>query len=61
MTLVQLGSTGARVVTSPCANQLCVRQGWVRRAGGVVACVPNRVVVSVSGDEVAGAPDAVSR
>lgn len=61
MTLVELGPAGARVAASPCANQMCVRQGWVRRAGGVVACVPNRVVVSVAGDEAAGAPDAVSR
>jgi hypothetical protein len=61
VTLVELGPAGARVKSSPCANQLCVRQGWVRRVGGVVACVPNRVVVTVLGQMDSDAPDAVSR
>lgn len=61
VTQVQVGPQGARVLTSPCANQACVRQGWVSHAGEVVACLPNRVVVVIAGPAPAGDPDAVSR
>jgi hypothetical protein len=60
-TEVQIGPQGARVLASPCANQACVRQGWVSHAGAVVACLPNRVVVVIVGPARRGDPDAVSR
>ena len=49
-----------RVLASPCAQQVCVRRGWLRQVGDVAVCVPNRLVVRVEG---AGGPsfDGVSR
>ncbi len=46
-TVIRIGDGGARVVSSPCDNQICVRTGHVERAGRWIACLPNRVFVSI--------------
>ncbi len=46
-TVVAIAEGGARVVSSPCDNQICVRTGQVERAGRWIACLPNRVFVSI--------------
>lgn len=38
-----------RFVHSPCDTKRCVRQGWQHRRGASAACVPNRVLVRVTG------------
>jgi hypothetical protein len=48
-TVVRIGKDGAYVVSSPCANQLCVAQGKIHRAGGWISCLPNRVMVTMQG------------
>ncbi|HDQ46067.1 MAG TPA: NusG domain II-containing protein [bacterium] len=40
-----------RIVSSPCPNKICVHMGAIHRAGEMVVCVPNRVVVRVTGTE----------
>ena len=61
-TVVEVGPAGARVVSSPCPLQICVRTGTIRRAGQVAACVPNRVAVRVVGKGAGDAGvDAVGR
>ena len=32
---------------SPCPGQQCVHSGWAKRGGEFIACVPNRVSISV--------------
>ena len=46
-TVVLIADGGARVASSPCDNQICVRTGHVERAGRWIACLPNRVFVSI--------------
>lgn len=41
-----------------CPNQVCVRQGRIRRVNQTIACLPNKAVVSISGPK--GEMDAVS-
>jgi hypothetical protein len=36
-----------RVTDSDCPHRICVRSGWAGSVGGVIACVPNRVIVEV--------------
>lgn len=43
-----------RVSHSECPSQDCVHTGWVSRSGGQIICLPNRLVVTVTG----GAADA---
>ena len=63
-TTIQVDRDGARFLSSPCPNQLCVRTGAVGRTGEVAACLPNRVAVRLVRAEAATdeeAVDAVAR
>jgi hypothetical protein len=57
-TVVQVRDGRIRVADSVCPHNICVRSGWTNRAGDLIVCVPNRVVVRVEGD---GEVDAVTR
>lgn len=43
----------ARFEHSPCANQYCVHQGWLSRAGQVAICLPNQVSLELLGSKKA--------
>ena len=60
VTEVEVRGGRVRVRSSPCPRQSCRHGGWVGKAGGVLACLPNQIVVRVDGS-LPGAPDAVSR
>jgi hypothetical protein len=62
-----IGSTAVRVESgrvcvesSPCANKVCIHMGTIGREGGLIVCVPNRVIVTVGNGTPEGV-DAVSR
>jgi len=57
ITRVEVKAGKIRIVDSPCPNKLCVRQGWIKR--GAIICLPNRVVVTIGGDNT-GEVDAIS-
>lgn len=59
-TVVEIREGAVRVLSSPCPEQSCVRTGPAARAGQWIACLPNRVLVTLEGRD-RGAPDAVSR
>ena len=40
-----------RFERSPCPNQYCVHQGWLKRAGQVAICLPNQVSLELLGGE----------
>lgn len=46
-TVVEIRDSKVRIKESPCANKICLHQGWIRN--GAIICLPNRVIVSVSG------------
>jgi hypothetical protein len=46
-TVVELRDGRARVLSSPCGNQLCVSAGAIHAHGQWIACLPNQVLVSV--------------
>jgi hypothetical protein len=46
-TVVELKDGQARVISSPCTNQSCVVSGAIHSRGQWIACLPNRVFVSV--------------
>lgn len=48
-TRLQVTDGRVRVVESPGARQLCVRAGWLSDAGESTVCLPNRVVVEITG------------
>ena len=49
-TVIQVRGGRIRIAESPCPHKICVRSGWIDRAGRMIVCLPNRVVVRVQGD-----------
>jgi hypothetical protein len=47
--IVEVREGRAAVISADCPNHVCVRTGWRSRAGDVVVCVPNRVIVRILG------------
>jgi len=58
---VEIGPEGAHFSSAPCPHGICLRQGWVRRQGETVACVPNRLILRIVGSPGDTDMDAVSR
>jgi hypothetical protein len=40
-----------RVLASDCPQQICVNGGWIRRPRQVIACVPNKTLVTIESEE----------
>jgi len=58
--VLQVGSQGIRIVESDCHNQDCVHTGMQSRPGSIIACLPHRLLIRLSGEKGAEF-DAVSR
>lgn len=58
--VIEVTARGVRFAESDCPDQVCVRSGLLTRAGQSAVCLPNRVIVRLTG---AAAPevDAVIR
>jgi hypothetical protein len=48
--VILIDGTRARIASAPCSGQICVARGWLHRIGDVAACVPNRIVLRLTGD-----------
>jgi len=46
---VVLDEQGVRISSSPCSSQRCVLSGSHKHAGDVIACVPNRILITLRG------------
>ncbi|MFO0753703.1 MAG: NusG domain II-containing protein [Thermodesulfovibrionales bacterium] len=57
-TVIEIRHGRARVTDSPCRNRICMHQGWIR--SGAVVCLPNRVMMRVTGAEAGRELDGVS-
>jgi hypothetical protein len=57
--LLEVSSGQVRMETAPCANQDCVRTGWIDRAGQSIVCLPGRFVVELSAADGSADFDAI--
>lgn len=48
--VVHIANGKARFVHSPCKRKYCVHHGWLKNAGHVAMCLPNRVVLTLIGE-----------
>lgn len=46
---LQIEGGRVRFLSSPCENKLCIHQGWASLSGELIACLPNRISVSIEG------------
>lgn len=58
VSLLEVEKGKIRMVSSPCPDKICIRQGWADQPGETIVCVPNGISVSVEGD---GGVDAIIR
>lgn len=57
---ISIENERARIASSPCPGQDCVRQGWLDSPGEMAVCVPSGVFIIISGNDGSHSPDAVS-
>ena len=57
---ISIENERARIASSPCPGQDCVKQGWIDRPGEMAVCVPSGVFIIISGNDGSHSPDAVS-
>lgn len=50
-TRVEIRDGRARIAESPCNDKFCVHYGWLDHTGETIACLPNRVVLQLTGSE----------
>ncbi|MDR1318114.1 MAG: NusG domain II-containing protein [Treponema sp.] len=53
-TVVEIRNSEVRVLSSPCVNQTCIAAGAIHARGQWIACLPNRVLVSIDGEADGG-------
>jgi hypothetical protein len=59
-TSVLIENGRARILSSPCPHKICCRMGDIGNEGGLLVCVPNEVIVAITGEQAEDL-DAVSR
>jgi hypothetical protein len=40
-----------RILDSPCPLKICEKKGWISKRGDFIICIPNRVVIKITGKE----------
>lgn len=54
VTQVEIVNGKARIRHSPCKNKICIKASDIQYADRLIACIPNRVVVRVIGEQQRG-------
>ena len=49
ITVVVIEDGAVRVPSSPCREKTCVKSGPVNKPGRWIACLPNRVIIAITG------------
>lgn len=50
-TTIEISGGRVRFTDSPCSSKLCVHQGWLDFSGDIIACLPNQVSASITGQD----------
>jgi hypothetical protein len=53
-TWIEIRNRRVRILDSPCPLKLGIRAGWIDQAGEMLICLPNEVVVTISGSPESG-------
>jgi hypothetical protein len=40
-----------KITNSPCPLKICERKGWISKKGDFIICIPNRVVIRITGNQ----------
>lgn len=57
---VEISDLQVRMSHAECPDEVCVKSGWKKRAGEMITCLPNQIVVIIEGVDEEGV-DGVSQ
>jgi len=49
--VIEIKKNKTRILSSPCPLGICRHAGWIGKPGETIICVPNRLVLKLSGKE----------
>lgn len=49
--VLQLENERVQVLSANCPDQLCRKFGWIQEVGQQIACVPNRLLIRIEGQD----------
>lgn len=49
--LIEVKGTRIHIAEANCDDKLCVRQGWISKAGQTIVCLPHKLVVEVQASD----------
>lgn len=58
--IVEIDSGKVRIKKSDCANQICVKEGWIKKSGQSIVCLPHKLVVEIVSGKAQAGPDSIS-
>lgn len=47
---IEIAPNRIRMQEAPCPDHTCVKTGWIYHSGQIIACVPNRIIIRIQGD-----------
>ncbi|MGC8972091.1 MAG: NusG domain II-containing protein [bacterium] len=47
--IIEIKDNKVRMLSSPCPDKLCVKEGYISKPCQVIICVPNRIVIKIEG------------
>jgi hypothetical protein len=60
-TTIMVKDNKAWIYNSPCPDHLCMKMGKISRKGEIVVCVPNRVILTITGSGESNSLDGVTQ
>lgn len=49
--IIEVANGSVRMLTSPCPLKVCMHQGYIHRPGDVITCIPNQVMIRITGEK----------
>ncbi|MHC5374220.1 NusG domain II-containing protein [Enterococcus sp. LJL120] len=49
--IIEIDGERVRISEANCGDQICVRQGWISKAGQSVVCLPHRLVLEIQASD----------
>ncbi len=59
-TEIEIKDGRVRVIDSPCRRKTCVHTGWIDKAYQTIVCMPNRVVIRLTGSSDSDGIDGIT-
>ena len=59
LAIVEIKGKRIRMLEAPCPDKICIKQGWIHKAGDTIICIPNQIYIFIEDGDTA--LDAVSK